>query len=136
MKIKYCCVTKCGNNSLTHPSYKFHKFPRKTASYLYVTLDSSSCEYETIMDVRQIWELALLMKKSATEMQRVCSMHFQKTDYVFTSKQTLNSPHLYNFFFRRWQSWKTSFICSPHIEPPPGLLRYSCMPSPGLSQQQ
>ncbi|XP_044272657.1 uncharacterized protein LOC123016367 [Tribolium madens] len=84
-QIFFCSVSNCYTNSQTHPLLSFHPFPPKSVTYLYVkTLEKGP---ERRICIRKLWEAILLMKTPAKR-ERVCSMHFQKTDY---GANTLNS---------------------------------------------
>ncbi|EFA08672.1 hypothetical protein TcasGA2_TC006338 [Tribolium castaneum] len=89
--IYFCSVSNCHTNSRTHPLLSFHPFPPKDTTYLSVsTLDAGGSK--KLMCIRKLWEEILLMRTPA-RCERVCSMHFQKTDYYgeTTVLDTLNA---------------------------------------------
>jgi hypothetical protein len=78
MRSSYCCVAGCKSKKRSNSSLRFHSFPRKGSSHLYVSNETGS---RTKMDRRALWEMILLMSKPAATHDRVCSHHFQKADY-------------------------------------------------------
>lgn len=79
-----CCVYKCSSRKNSNRSLHFHAFPKKGASTVQITNAFGILEK---MDQRKAWEKALLMGKPVSQFMRVCSLHFQESDYLAKGKE-------------------------------------------------
>lgn len=86
-KIAICSVHGCDSSKYVSPGITLHPFPRPSSSKLYVTNELGE---ESQMDVKKVWEMVLLMRLPSISYDRVCSLHFQTSDFVDpTTKQIL-----------------------------------------------
>lgn len=74
-----CCVYKCSSRKNNDRTLHFHAFPKKDAFNIYVTNAFGILEK---IDRRKAWINALSMRKPITSSMRVCSLHFQESDYL------------------------------------------------------
>ncbi|XP_045468138.1 uncharacterized protein LOC123676332 [Harmonia axyridis] len=90
----YCCVSTCSSKKDRNKDLHFHSFPKEGASSLYITNDSGSLER---MDRRKAWITKLRIQKPVTHNMRVCSLHFQDSDYLAIQAiglQNMKAPRL------------------------------------------
>lgn len=57
----------------------FHSFPKENAGDVYITNEFGVQEK---VDRRKAWEIKLLMGKRTTTFMRVCSLHFNRDDFI------------------------------------------------------
>lgn len=74
-----CCVYGCHTKKGRDRELSFHRFPQEKAGYVYITNKFGNQEK---VDRKKAWELKLLMGKPITPFMRVCSLHFEKNDYI------------------------------------------------------
>ncbi|XP_035233288.1 THAP domain-containing protein 2-like isoform X3 [Stegodyphus dumicola] len=78
----FCCVPGCNSRAQKEPHLSFHRFP------------ASRClrQDDDAIRRRAKW-ICALRKKNVTDFMKVCSKHFQKTDYILPDSAT-KRPHL------------------------------------------
>ncbi|XP_044749802.1 THAP domain-containing protein 11-like [Coccinella septempunctata] len=88
-----CCVYNCSSRKGKSRAIHFHKFPKEDASTVHITNSLGMLEK---VDRRKEWIKRLLMGKPVTNNMRVCSLHFQDSDYIATGSvlQHMKAPKL------------------------------------------
>lgn len=74
----FCSVYGCSSKALRCPQLAFHGFP--PAGIRKVKIENE-LGLEEIVDIRKAWEIVLKMGKSSSKYMRICSLHFQESDY-------------------------------------------------------
>lgn len=74
-----CCVYGCHNMKGRDKHLSFHSFPKENAGDVYITNEFGVQEK---VDRRKAWEIKLLMGKRTTTFMRVCSLHFNRDDFI------------------------------------------------------
>lgn len=79
----YCCVPQCSSWVKRNPSLSFHTFPRAGKSKVVVETKFGSKE---LVDQRQMWIRVLKLGKKPSDHMRVCSLHFDESDFMQKGK--------------------------------------------------
>lgn len=74
----FCSVYGCNSMASRCPQLAFHAFP--SAGIRKVTIENKLGLEENV-DIQKAWENALKMGKPSTKYMKVCSLHFQESDY-------------------------------------------------------
>lgn len=82
-----CCVYGCTSKGWINTDLSYHHFPK---SGKIVKVESKLGLIET-KDRRLTWKEKLKMCRKASDYIRVCSLHFQETDYFIGDKILIKS---------------------------------------------
>ncbi|XP_045477577.1 uncharacterized protein LOC123682815 [Harmonia axyridis] len=77
-----CCVSGC-NSSANRDVVSFHHFPKNNSFNIEIISKNGTVEN---VDVRKIWEKNLRFGKKITNASRVCSKHFDESDFYTQSE--------------------------------------------------
>uniref|UniRef100_A0A6P7GB51 Uncharacterized protein LOC114339901 isoform X3 n=1 Tax=Diabrotica virgifera virgifera TaxID=50390 RepID=A0A6P7GB51_DIAVI len=75
----YCCVPGCKSWVKRNPELSFHLFPKPKKSNVIVETKLGSKE---LVDRRKVWIQRLKIGKKVSDYMRVCSLHFEATDFL------------------------------------------------------
>lgn len=78
-----CCVYNCHSKKGREQHLSFHQFPKRNASYVYIT---NAFGIKEKVDRRKVWEMKLLIGKPTTVSMKVCSLHFKNDDYILPGR--------------------------------------------------
>lgn len=84
-KKRKCSVRGCNSNSQSHQNIRFHSFPAPKIRSVFLT-DHFGNKYK--IDHREAWKKILKIKSVDPEM-KICSLHFEKDDYLFPGEYCL-----------------------------------------------
>lgn len=73
-----CSVFGCFSKKQYNRSVHFHYIPKANSGVVKITNDMGK---EVVIDRQKAWERVLLFGKPITRHMRVCSKHFQASDY-------------------------------------------------------
>lgn len=73
-----CSVFGCFSKKQNNRSIHFHYIPKANSGVVKIRNDLGE---EVVIDRRKAWERVLLLGKPITGHMRVCSKHFQASDY-------------------------------------------------------
>lgn len=79
---RFCSVFGCQSKAYKNPELRFHSFPAPNANFVKIIKKSG---LEEKVDRRKEWERVLKIGKKVTPCMCVCSLHFKKDDYFFTT---------------------------------------------------
>ncbi|XP_044753605.1 uncharacterized protein LOC123313013 [Coccinella septempunctata] len=80
----FCCVYGC-NSCAKREMVSFHFFPKHNSFKIRITNKNGIVEK---VDVRKIWEKNLRCGKKITNSMRVCSKHFEESDFYPRAKNS------------------------------------------------
>lgn len=75
----YCCVYGCNSRTCKNPDVRFHNFPKPNKNF--VKVQNIFGKFDKV-DVTKEWQSTLKIGKKLTKYMQVCSLHFQKSDYI------------------------------------------------------
>lgn len=82
----YCCVPQCSSWVKTRPELSFHTFPKAGKQKVFVETKFGNRE---LVDRKQAWIQKLKIGKKVSDYMRVCSLHFDESDYFQKGKATM-----------------------------------------------
>lgn len=80
---EYCCVYGCKSRACDNREISFHKFPKEGECTVEVTKKFGTIEK---IDKRKAWIMAIRTAKAVTSRMKICSLHFNASDYIFPGK--------------------------------------------------